>query len=786
MGRRACVLLAVIAIVLVGPIHALAQLPAPGPVGGLTALPRVDPSTWTDKVTQGGFETDPVLAAQGGPWTPSGPSSDVGDSTAAWSVDATVAHSGARSMKMYGVAKAEAYEVIYLPPGSYTFTGWIKTGQGGTGRARLMVDLRTWRYQSVSSSCTAECGINSWYTSQEISSGSSWVQVSTTFTISDTDVAAAKPNASFPGTIKAFAVLDGYWAGARLAAWYDDVKLLQQANFPLDVFMRYPNYRGMVFSDQDPTLRFRVSPLAAYAGGIYHVTSTLTVEGTSTVLEQTDTSLTNLTVDPDTGKSGVDITLNAANALGAVSDYQPVVAEFKLFDGNGNEATPRYPAYRVYKVPASARPMMNVSFNSQNQIILGIPRPNDPAQNPLKMPPAPRFTLGVYDSGLGSVSTSTNWEQLLFDPSGARRMNGLPVDLYLNYYLGDTDASTINNMISTLNNHSVAYLQTGNCFSSTPASAHNAPTGFKIDQPGNGTYPYITLGPPNGIGQAVGGYYTADECTSDLVDGVFAQYQKLVKWDPDSMTFAALLGTNDLPLWRDAVDVISTDPYPLYGAEPVGGYNHGQVAQWTRMAAQAVQHSRPVMTVLQFFKFDASRSSQGRWPTQPEMRNHAYMAIIEGAKGLMWWSLGDNALDTVCRNSTTWCSARSRLMDQLISVASEVASLEPILLKPDVTDWSGGVASVTEQTNPATSLPTTAVRTLVKHEDFSGKDYVFAYNTTPYYNANVATPSVTVQFSLPTVPSSITVYGENRTLAPNGAGFSDTFGPFEAHVYVIN
>jgi len=168
------------------------------------------------------------------------------------------------------------------------------------------------------------------------------------------------------------------------------------------------------------------------------------------------------------------------------------------------------------------------------------------------------------------------------------------------------------------------------------------------------------------------------------------------------------------------------------------------------------------------------------------MRNHAYMAIIEGAKGLMWWSLGDNALDTVCRNSTTWCSERSRLMDQLKSVASEVASLEPILLKSDVTNWSGGVASVTEQTNPATSLPTTAVRTLVKHDDFSGKDYVFAYNTTPYYNANVATPSVTVQFSLPTVPSSITVFGENRTVAPNGAGFSDTFGPFEAHVYVIN
>jgi hypothetical protein len=773
---------AVIAIVITGPAYVSAQLATPGAVGGLTALPRVDPSTWVDQVSKGGFETDPILAAQGGPWTPSGPSSDVGDSTAAWSVDATVAHSGARSMKMYGVAKAEAYEALHLPAGSYTFSGWIKTGQGGTGRARLMVDLRTWRYETVPSSCASDCGINSWYTSQEISAGSNWVQVSTTFTISDADIAAAKANPSFPGTIKAFAVLDGYWAGARLTAWYDDVKLLQQPVFPLDVFMRYPNYRGMLFGDQDQTLKFHVTPSAS-SGAV--VRSTLYLEAGNTVLEQFDTPLTNLTVDADTGKRGLEITLNAANALGGVSDYQTVLAEFRLIDGSGNEVLPRYPTYRVYKVPASARPLMNVSFNTQNQIVVGLPRPNDPAQNPLKMPPAPRFALGVYDSGLGSVSTSTNWEQLLFDPAGARRMNGLPISLYLNYHLGDTDAPTINNLISALDNHSVAYLQTGNCFSSTPASAHNAPTGFKIDQPGaDGTYPYVSQPPPTGIGQAVGGYYTADECTADLVDGVFAQYQRLVKWDPDSMTFAALLGSNDLPLWREAADVISTDPYPLYGSEPVGGYNHGQVATWTRMTAQAVQHSRPIMTVLQFFKFDASRSSQGRWPTQAEMRNHAYMAIVEGAKGLMWWSLGDNGLDAVCRTTTTWCSQRAQLMNQLKAVVSEIASLESVLLKPDVTQWAGSVQSVTENTTPATTLPTSAIRTLVKHDDLAGKDYLFAYNTTPYYNASVATPSVTATFQLP-ASATITVYGENRTVQA-GATFSDTFGPFEAHVYVIS
>src|SRR5204863_5187775 len=122
-----------------------------------------------------------------------------------------------------------------------------------------------------------------WYTSEEISSGANWTQVSTSFTISDADVASAKPNPAFPGTIKAFAVLDGYWASARLTAWYDDVKLLQQPAFGLDVFMRYPNYRGMVFSDQDPMLRFRVTPLPAYATDRYRVVSTPSIENGTTL-----------------------------------------------------------------------------------------------------------------------------------------------------------------------------------------------------------------------------------------------------------------------------------------------------------------------------------------------------------------------------------------------------------------------------------------------------------------------------------------------------------------------
>src|SRR5438034_48108 len=121
------------------------------------------------------------------------------------------------------------------------------------------------------------------------------------------------------------------------------------------------------------------------------------------------------------------------------------------------------------------------------------------------------------------------------------------------------------------------------------------------------------------------GYGRDDVFGADLRNGGFAQYDRLRRLDPDSMTFAALLPQPDAGLWRDSADVLSTDPYPMFGAEPAGGYRMSAVADGARIARDAVKDSRPWMTVLQFFQF----TSQGRWPTRAEMRNHAFMARSE-------------------------------------------------------------------------------------------------------------------------------------------------------------
>jgi hypothetical protein len=102
-------------------------------------------------------------------------------------------------------------------------------------------------------------------------------------------------------------------------------------------------------------------------------------------------------------------------------------------------------------------------------------------------------------------------------------------------------------------------------------------------------------------------------------------------------------------------------------------------------------------------------------------------------------------------------------MNNLKAVVNEIASLESVLL------------SDTKPTLLA-SLSSPDIRTMVK--SLGGKTYVFAYNTV---NA-----TRTATFDMSTATAAASVYGESRNLFVSNAGaFTDSFGPYQAHVYVL-
>ena len=498
-------------------------------------------------------------------------------------------------------------------------------------------------------------------------------------------------------------------------AWFDDAEVRRE-ELPLSVFMLYPNYRGIVFDDQSQVARFEVNvepPGGASPSG-YQVSGTLSDELTGQVLRQTSYP--------------AQAAFTAQFDVSGLMNDQTYLARFRLLTASGSVVF-EYPAFRIAKVSGSLRQQMTASFDEHNRILLR---------------GRPTFLLGVYDSGLGYYNYESGWENLF---TTARRLFELPINLYLNYWYGEAGNAAWIPMMNVLQQRGILALTNANCFDASPVERVTPNAWFlkasETDLQTRASHPGFL------------GFYAADECRGDLASNVFGHYQRMKSLDRDGLVLGTLLGNSQLVLWPEAVDLLATDPYPLYGAEPAEGYNFGLVADWTRRTRAAVRNSRPIASVLQFFQF----TSRGRWPTRSELRNMSYMAIAEGANGLIYWSLGANALAYVCSG---WCEEKIEYFNRLKAVLEELKALESALASLDRPDL------LVSNSNPA-------IRTRVKYAD--GKVCVIAYNST-------AAPA-TATFGMSFVPATVSVHGESRNIMPSGAGFSDSFGPWEAHVYVV-
>ena len=676
------VVVGIIAVIVAGVLFApSAGAQPPLIAGGLTALPST--STGPNLASNADFET----LNDGLPVGWSG--------GAGWATDQLVVHAGAASYRRTTGAPTSSQR-LQLRAGTYFLSAWVKTeelGSGSTSGVRLTLDFRSG-------------GINAWTSSAVISGTSDWQEYRVGPIVVETDRIA---------DIR----LENY-NGPSGTAWFDDVRLEQVVSPSVDVFLLYPNYRGMLFDDQPQTIQLDVTVTPPGDDfGRHGVSAVLTDEATGELVAQHSVA----------AAAHLVVALDG----GGMQPGRRYLATVSLVDLSTDPVTvvSTYPAYRLSRVAATARQSMNVSFDAKNRVLLqGVPR----------------FVLGVYDAGIGYSTVPAYWENTLWSATGARRMNGLNINMYLNYHFGEAPNEPMAALMANLQQHGVMYLQTGNCYDRLPADPD-----FQINNP-DPTYVQRF-----GAHAGSAGYYTIDECRAELQPGAFAQYLRLRELDPDSMTLASQFGDPELALWRDSADLLSTDPYPLFSTEPPGGYHLAQVADWTARTRAVVKNARPFMTVLQFFKF----TSQGRFPTLSEMRHMAYMAIVEGARGLWWWSLGTNALRDVCPD---WCPEKIAHMDNLKSVVNELAALEAALLADDV------AGALVANSNIA------AIRTKVKV--VGGKGYIFAYNYTGIPQS--------VELTWHTAPGAVTVNTERRALVPAGASFTDTFAPYQAHVYVVH
>jgi hypothetical protein len=190
------------------------------------------------------------------------------------------------------------------------------------------------------------------------------------------------------------------------------------------------------------------------------------------------------------------------------------------------------------------------------------------------------------------------------------------------------------------------------------------------------------------------------------------------------------------------------------------------------------------------------------------MRTHALMSIVEGAQGILWWDIGVNGLRKGSDAATV-----ARQMAALRELVRELARLEPALIAPAADDaltgnstraaepvaarkaelqhniavewlysrkvaYQAELAALTAgNTRHSPMLRNVAtIRTLTKVVD--GIGYVFAYNYT-----NRPTP---VRLTWREPPSRVVESRDGRTFAVSGASWDDTFGPYDARIYVVS
>ncbi|HBI33916.1 MAG TPA: hypothetical protein DEA43_03665 [Candidatus Moranbacteria bacterium] len=613
--------------------------------------------------------------------------------SSAFSIDSTVAHSGSNSFKMqdaqvYPYADS-ASQTVAIKKGRYTISGWIKIDNIADTDVYALASPGV-RLSLVGAGVTSV-----------IQGTADWGYFETT------DISISQ-DSTVTFKLELYNEPNG-------TAWFDDLELHQQIENPIQAFLKYPNFRGMLFDDQSQDIIIRESVLPPEG------TALADFSIRNTIIDESDQSVV-ATQDID-AQTEIDVQMDGSSLeLG-----HTYLLHSMLVQKSDNSVLYEYPPYRISKLSGVSRNIMKVAVDEHNRILKN---------------GVPTFMLGVYDSGLGYTLSKSTWEDSLITN---RRLFELPINFYINYWYGITPLDNMNVLLEIMGDHNISYLQTGNCFSSSP------PSGFFIDT--DDAYLSGLAANPS-----LGGYYTIDECTANLVPTMFSQYDRLRSFDPGSVTFSALMSPAAMPLWKDTADILSMDPYPIMGAEPVGGYNIKQVADWTKSSLEASDYSRPTVTVTQFFK----GYSTGHIPTKSEMRNMAYMAIAEGSGGVFFWSIGNGygALQTVC---TDWCEEKIQHFTNLKEVLTELKSLEQVFLSLDREDLL--------QSNNNSNI-----HTKIKYID--GKGYVIAYNY-----ANTAQE---VTFAWLNDISAINVYNEDRTIIPSGKNISDSFGAYEAHIYEIS
>jgi len=636
------------------------------------------------------------------------------------SIDSTVGHNDTMSLKADVATRTvtgATQTITRTTVGSYTVSGWVL----GDGTTDAMVKLSV--FDTNEGAIVGETDL--------FAPTATWTQVQKI----NLDLLPLHNNHSLQIQVHVF-------SGTVGTVWFDDITLTEQINPQMTVFMKYPNWRGYLWSDKSQTM-------------------TVHVEVPSPTGFQTRYKLT----DP-TGH----LILTHTQASVAVLDQNILFPPnkpagkytllYQLLDSSGHVVF-SYPSFIIDKEDPTLRATFVNYIDSDNFLVhKGVKQ----------------FVWGVYD----------RWGTKRCGAIGEQSCTSTMESAYLTIP-GFNSLTTMQNYPDT---NSVAVMSINPMASAEPLPANNIVTPYAqaLDSVGAATLQIANFGQ---FGQSMPfwcktctwtqveqdyitaltgqngglGYYTFDEADphdTTLNAFVFGEYQTL-KADNGSVNFGILAAIPSVFRYRENADVVATDPFPVVPFltldELAEGWKTTPVMGLTSLYAQntaaQMYNARPIWMVAQLFD---RLPPQDYFPSYLQMRQQAYKDIINGATGILWW--GFVSAQGIEYEWYTRLDTQDYFDFKQIS--GEINGLQAYLITPNVA--------------AAVSCSDPNIEFVVKQ---IGKSI---YVITSNFNQFNESPVFTVT---PTINPSITVYAENRSITATGQTFTDAFNPWDVHVYQL-
>lgn len=205
-------------------------------------------------------------------------------------------------------------------------------------------------------------------------------------------------------------------------------------------------------------------------------------------------------------------------------------------------------------------------------------------------------------------------------------------------------------------------------------------------------------------------------------------------------------------------DLLASACFPVNATDPLLAGDLARVALGVDRLRAASGGAKPVWAWIECARLTANAPAG---PTPDQVRAQVWMALIHGAKGIVYagHSQAAGSLDR---------RALLRDAEMLAAVAvinRDLAALAPALAGPALTG-----AVVVTASDPGVPIDVLALR-------HAGTRYVFA--------AAMRAGATTATFRVPVAAGTVRVLGEERALTIVDGVFADRFAPFAVHLYAI-